>query len=96
MRMVDIGSKKISKRERGGRMKEVFLPDLGENIEEATISYWHCQEGDQVEERGGPDRLEKTLQKLVSCQGRIRDGRAIRVASLSPNANTISLYRPWR
>ncbi len=44
-------------------MREVFLPDLGENIEEATISYWHCQEGDQVEP--GLDIVEVTTEKAT-------------------------------
>ncbi len=29
-------------------MAYVFLPDLGEGIEKATVAFWHVKEGDQV------------------------------------------------
>jgi len=37
-------------------MKEVKLPELFEDMERATISFWHIEEGDPVEE--GDDLLE--------------------------------------
>ena len=29
-------------------MTKILLPELGEGIEEATVSYWHFSEGDSV------------------------------------------------
>lgn len=29
-------------------MKEVILPDMGEEVGEATVSFWHHDEGDRV------------------------------------------------
>ena len=29
-------------------MKEIKLPELGEGIEEAVVSFWHFSEGDNV------------------------------------------------
>ncbi len=29
-------------------MKEIILPELGEDIKEATVSFWHHKEGDEV------------------------------------------------
>ncbi len=29
-------------------MKEIILPELGEDVKEATVSFWHHQEGDKV------------------------------------------------
>lgn len=37
-------------------MKEVKLPELAEDMERATISFWHIEEGDPVEE--GDDLVE--------------------------------------
>jgi len=31
-------------------MKDIVMPDLGEDIEEASISFWHVEEGEHVEE----------------------------------------------
>lgn len=31
-------------------MKKVILPELGEGITKATVTYWHFQEGDNVKE----------------------------------------------
>lgn len=44
-------------------MKEIYLPDLGENTDEATISYWHCEEGDHVD--AGEDVVELTTEKAA-------------------------------
>lgn len=45
-------------------MFEVRLPDLGENAgEEATISTWHFEEGDEVHE--GDELVEMTTDKAT-------------------------------
>ena len=44
-------------------MTEVKLPELGEGIGEATISYWLYQEGDEVKE--GEDLVEMTTDKAT-------------------------------
>ena len=31
-------------------MAQVVLPELGEGVKEATVSYWHFEEGDKIEE----------------------------------------------
>ncbi len=30
-------------------MSQVILPELGEGIEKAMVSFWHCKVGDQVQ-----------------------------------------------
>ncbi|MFH1199241.1 MAG: biotin/lipoyl-containing protein [Candidatus Omnitrophota bacterium] len=42
-------------------MIKIILPELGEKIERATISYWYAQEGSQVREKD--DLLELTTDK---------------------------------
>lgn len=42
-------------------MKEVILPDMGEEVKEATISFWHHDEGDKVTQ--GEDLVEITTEK---------------------------------
>jgi len=37
-------------------MTKVILPEVTEGMREATISYWHFEEGDKVEE--GEDLVE--------------------------------------
>lgn len=32
-------------------MTQVIVPELGEHIEKATVSYWYFQEGDTVAEK---------------------------------------------
>lgn len=44
-------------------MAEITLPELGEEVEEATVSYWMYQEGDEVEE--GEDLVEMTTDKAT-------------------------------
>ena len=44
-------------------MVKVLLPELGENIEKATISYWHCEEGASVTE--GDDIVEVATDKAT-------------------------------
>ncbi len=42
-------------------MIDIMLPEMGEDIEEATISFWHVEEGEHVEE--GVDLVEVTTDK---------------------------------
>ncbi len=42
-------------------MAKVILPEVGEGSREATISYWHFEEGDRVEE--GEDLVEVATDK---------------------------------
>jgi len=44
-------------------MAEVILPELGEGITEATVSYWHFAEGERVEE--GVDLVELATEKAT-------------------------------
>ena len=55
-------------------MTKVVLPDLGERIEKATISYWFSQDGDKVNEKD--DLVELTTDKATfnlpsPCSGRL-------------------------
>lgn len=42
---------------------DVVLPELGEEVMEAVISFWHYEEGDQVEE--GDDLVEMVTEKAT-------------------------------
>jgi pyruvate/2-oxoglutarate dehydrogenase complex dihydrolipoamide acyltransferase (E2) component len=44
-------------------MTKVILPELGEGIEKATVSYWYFQEGEKVEEKA--DLVELTTDKAT-------------------------------
>ena len=44
-------------------MIKVVLPELGEGIEKATISYWYFQEGNKVKEKD--DLVELTTDKAT-------------------------------
>lgn len=44
-------------------MVKVYLPELGEGIEKATISFWYSQEGDKVKE--GDDLVEAATDKAT-------------------------------
>jgi pyruvate dehydrogenase E2 component (dihydrolipoamide acetyltransferase) len=44
-------------------MINVVLPDLGEEVTEATVSYWHFEEGDKVGE--GEDLVEIATDKAT-------------------------------
>lgn len=44
-------------------MVKVYLPELGEGIEKATISYWYFQEGQEVKE--GEDLVEVATDKAT-------------------------------
>ena len=44
-------------------MVEVVVPELGDDVEKAKISFWHCEEGDQVEKNA--DLVEITTDKAT-------------------------------
>ena len=44
-------------------MRKVILPELGEGIEKATVSFWFFKEGDTVKERD--DLVELTTDKAA-------------------------------
>jgi len=44
-------------------MIKAYLPELGENITKATVSYWHIEEGATIEE--GADLVEMATDKAV-------------------------------
>jgi len=56
-------------------MTKVNLPELGEGIEKATVSYWYFKEGDQVKEK--EDLVELTTDKATfnmpsPCSGTLK------------------------
>lgn len=44
-------------------MKEVILPELGEGIENASITFWYYKEGDTVKEK--EDLVELSTDKVA-------------------------------
>ena len=44
-------------------MTKVMLPELGEGIEKATVSYWYFKEGEKVTEKD--DLVELTTDKAT-------------------------------
>jgi pyruvate/2-oxoglutarate dehydrogenase complex dihydrolipoamide acyltransferase (E2) component len=44
-------------------MNKVILPELGQGIEKATVSFWFFKEGDQVKEK--EDLVELTTDKAA-------------------------------
>ena len=55
-------------------MAEVVLPELGEGIKKATVSYWYFKAGEKVEEKD--DLVELTTDKATfnlpsPCSGTI-------------------------
>lgn len=68
-------------------MTKVVLPELGEGIEKATVSYWYFQEGEKVKEKD--DLVELTTDKATfnlpsPCSGTIieiffREGDTVNV-----------------
>jgi len=71
-------------------MKEVILPELGEGIESANVTFWHFKEGDTVKEKD--DLVELATDKAVfnlpsPCSGiltqiMINEGDAVKVGSV--------------
>lgn len=57
-------------------MVKVLLPQLGENVTKATVSYWYVQEGASVAE--GSDLVEVATDKATfnvpaPCSGMLRE-----------------------
>lgn len=57
-------------------MTKVVLPELGEGIDKATITYWHFEEGDKIEE--GEDLVEAATDKATfnvpsPCRGTLTE-----------------------
>lgn len=42
---------------------DVVLPELGENINEATVSFWHVEKGESINE--GDDLVEMVTDKAT-------------------------------
>jgi len=71
-------------------MKQVILPELGENIEGATITYWYFKEGDVVKEK--QDLVELATDKATfnlpsPCSGMltqilIKEGDTVKVGEV--------------
>jgi pyruvate dehydrogenase E2 component (dihydrolipoamide acetyltransferase) len=71
-------------------MIKVYLPELGENITKATVSYWYFEEGMSVVE--GNDLVEMTTDKATfnvpaPCSGAIveimaHEGDVVEVGSV--------------
>jgi pyruvate dehydrogenase E2 component (dihydrolipoamide acetyltransferase) len=47
----------------GNKMTKVVLPELGEGIDKAIVSYWYYKEGDKVSEKD--DLVELTTDKAT-------------------------------
>jgi pyruvate dehydrogenase E2 component (dihydrolipoamide acetyltransferase) len=71
-------------------MMRVVMPELGDGIEKATISYWYVEEGQEVKK--GEDLVEVTTDKATfnipcPCDGNIaeifyRDGESAEVGEV--------------
>lgn len=71
-------------------MVKVHLPELGEGIDKATVSYWYFQEGEKVNEKD--DLVELTTDKATfnlpsPCTGilseiLVREGNAVNVGEV--------------
>ncbi|MCM8766410.1 MAG: hypothetical protein NC920_06215 [Candidatus Omnitrophica bacterium] len=69
---------------------EVILPELGEGVTQATVSYWHFEEGEHIEE--GVDLVELATDKAVfnlpsPCSGTLKKinfniGEVVRVGEV--------------
>jgi len=71
-------------------MKQVILPELGEGIEGANITFWYFKEGDSVKE--GEDLVEVATDKATfnlpsPCSGTLKqillnEGEAVKVGEV--------------
>lgn len=71
-------------------MTKVVLPELGEGIEKATVSYWYFKEGEKVNEKD--DLVELTTDKATfnlpsPCSGTLseiffREGDTVNVGEI--------------
>jgi len=74
-------------------MKQVILPELGEGIESASVTYWYFKEGDMVKEKDDLVELatDKATFNLPSpCSGRLtqilhNEGDAVKVGEVLAN-----------
>ncbi|MFH0771273.1 MAG: biotin/lipoyl-containing protein [Candidatus Omnitrophota bacterium] len=81
-------------------MAKVILPALGGGAREATISYWHLEEGDIVEE--GEDLVEITTDKSTlnipaPCSGILtevffEEGDIVEVGEVLANVEEEEIY----
>ncbi len=68
-------------------MFKVTLPELAEGVDKATVSYWHLEEGDKIEE--GQDLVELVTDKATfnlpsPCSGiltkvLVEEGKSVKV-----------------
>jgi pyruvate dehydrogenase E2 component (dihydrolipoamide acetyltransferase) len=68
-------------------MTKIVLPELGEGIKKATVSYWYYQDGDKVNQKD--DLVELTTDKSTfnlpaPCSGRLieiffREGDSVNI-----------------
>ena len=68
-------------------MTKVVLPELGEGIDKATVSYWYFKEGEKVNEKN--DLVELTTDKATfnlpsPCSGTLSQ-------ILIPEGNTVNV-----
>ncbi|MCG2712023.1 MAG: hypothetical protein L6416_06835 [Candidatus Omnitrophica bacterium] len=73
-------------------MTEIVMPDLGEDFEEATISFWLVEAGEHVDE--GKDLVEVTTEKSTfnipaPCAGVVTELIAIEGESI-PVGNVLA------
>ncbi|MEW6100891.1 MAG: biotin/lipoyl-containing protein [Candidatus Omnitrophota bacterium] len=71
-------------------MVKVVLPELGEGIEKATVSYWYFKEGEKVEEKA--DLVEIATDKATfnlpsPCTGTVseiffREGDTVKIGEV--------------
>lgn len=71
-------------------MTKVILPELGEGIEKATVSYWYFKQGDKVNEKD--DLVELTTDKATfnlpsPCSGTLseilfNEGQAVNIGDI--------------
>ncbi|MFH1441818.1 MAG: lipoyl domain-containing protein [Candidatus Omnitrophota bacterium] len=71
-------------------MTKVILPELGEGIETATVSYWYFQQGDKVNDK--EDLVELATDKATfnlpsSCAGilakiNVKEGESVKIGDV--------------
>jgi len=68
-------------------MKEILLPELGEGIEKATVSYWFFKVGDKVNEKDDLVELatdKATFNLPVPCSGTLARISAVEGQEVRP------------
>ena len=71
-------------------MKQVILPELGEGVESANVTFWYFKEGDTVKEKD--DLVELTTEKAAfnlpsPCSGvlaqiLLKEGNTVKVGEV--------------